>query len=158
MKILVVCSGNICRSPMVAEYLKHRLGREGLSHVVVSSAGTLGINGAPAAAEAIEAMAEVDVDLQGHRSRGISAADIQSSDMVIVMDHRHLEELAVRYPTGRDFRYLLRQFEKGPEPASSGRDLQDPIGSELAVFRKQREVLRVCVDHLVLHLKHTLPS
>lgn len=158
MKILVVCSGNICRSPMVAEYLKHRLSREGLSHVVVSSAGTLGIDGAPASREAIKAMEEIDIDLSGHRSRGISAADVQSSDLVLAMDHRHLEELAVRYPTGRDMRHLLRAFEAGPEPDSSARDLEDPIGSRLSVFRKQRDVIRVCVDHLVLHLKHSRPS
>ena len=69
-----------------------------------------------------------------------------------------VDELAVRFPTGRDRRYLLRQFEKGPHPGSSGRDLEDPMGASLSVFRKQREVVRVCVDHLVLHLKHALPS
>jgi protein-tyrosine-phosphatase len=47
MKVLFVCDGNICRSPLAAEYLRHRAVREGLSHVVVDSAGILGIEGAP---------------------------------------------------------------------------------------------------------------
>jgi protein-tyrosine phosphatase len=47
VKVLVVCSGNICRSPMAAEYLRHRAAHDGLSHLVVDSAGTLGIHGAP---------------------------------------------------------------------------------------------------------------
>ena len=67
MKALVVCSGNICRSPMVEAYLRHRLARSGLSHVVVSSAGTLGIQGAPASPEAIVAMEEIGIDLTACR-------------------------------------------------------------------------------------------
>ena len=159
MKILVICSGNICRSPMVEAYLRHRLNRSGLSHVVVSSAGTLEIAGVRASTEAIEAMAEIDIDLKTHRSRGLSAADVRSSDWIIAMDWRHLETLSERYPDGRERRVLLRAFETGPEPAEDPPDLDDPVGLQLGVFRKQREVIRACVDHFVLHLKHeALPS
>ena len=91
-----------------------------MSHVVVASAGTLGIEGAPASDEAIRALAEVDIDLTGHRSRALSTAE---------------------------------------RPAADALDLDDPIGAPLSVFRKQREIIRSCVDHLVLYLKHeTIPS
>ena len=158
MKVLVVCSGNICRSPMVAEYLRHRLSRSGMSHVVVAQGGTLGIKGAPASDEAIRAMSEIDIDLGSHRSRGLSAADLRTSEWVIAMDGGHLETLAARYPEGRDVRFLLRAFEAGPRPELSARDLEDPVGAPLSVFRKQRDLIRVCVDHLVLHLKHETSS
>ena len=154
MKILVVCSGNICRSPMVAAYLRQRLERSGLSHVVVASAGTLGIEGAPASAQALAAMADIEIDLSHHRSRALSAADLKTSEIVLVMDLGHLEFIAARYPERRDQRYLLRAFERGPEPSSEAPDLDDPIGSDLDVFREQRETIRVCVDHFVLHLRH----
>jgi len=154
MKILVICSGNICRSPMVAAYLRHRLNRSGLSHVVVSQGGTLRIDGAPAAKEAVEAMAEIDIDLSGHRSRALSGAEVRSSEWVVAMDYDHLEILAQRFPEGRDTRFLLRAFEAGPQPGPGARDLKDPVGAPLKVFREQRNLIRVCVDHLVLYLKH----
>ena len=154
MKILVICSGNICRSPMVAAYLRHRLVHSGLAHVIVSEGGTLGIEDAPAAREAVKAMAEIDIDLSGHRSRALTAAEIRSSDWVVAMDQDHMEILAERFPEGRDTRFLLCAFEDGAEPAASARDLADPIGAPLKVFRKQRDLIRVCVDHLVLYLKH----
>ncbi len=159
MKVLVICSGNICRSPMVAAYLRQRLNRSGMSHVVVASAGTLGIKDSPASDAAIQAMAEIDIDLAEHRSRALSSADLRSSEWVIAMDGGHLETLAARYPEGRDTRVLLRAFEAGPQPAPNARDLDDPVGAPVSVFRKQRDLIRVCVDHLVLHLKHeTIPS
>ncbi len=159
MQVLIICSGNICRSPMVAGYLRHRLSRSGMSHVVVASAGTLGIEGSPAAVEAIRALAEIDIDLTGHRSRALSATDLRISELVIAMDGSHLETLAARYPQGREKRFLLRAFEAGPRPAAGASDLDDPIGEPLSVFRKQREIIRDCVDHLVLSLKHeTIPS
>ena len=144
---------------MVAAYLQHRLASSGMSYVVVAQGGTLGINGSPASGEAIRAMAEIDIDLESHRSRGLAAADLRSSEIVIAMDGDHLETLAERYPEGRDSRYLLRAFEAGPQPAVNAPDLDDPIGCPPSVFRKQREIIRVCVDHLVLHLKHeAMPS
>ncbi len=154
IKVLIVCSGNICRSPMVAAYLRQRLADSGLSHVVVASAGTLGIAGAPASVLATAAMADIDIDLRDHRSRALSEADLKTSEIVLVMDHGHLEFIAARYPDGRDQRYLLRAFERGPEPSSEAPDLDDPIGSDLDVFREQRETIRVCVDHFVLHLRN----
>ena len=65
MKVLFICSGNICRSPMAAAYLRHVVsGSPGRRAVEVESSGTLGIEGAPASDEAIVAMEEIGVDLE----------------------------------------------------------------------------------------------
>ena len=127
-----------------------------MSYIVVASAGTLGIEGSPASDEAIRALTEIDIDLKAHRSRALSAADLRSSELVIAMDGGHLVTLAARYPEGRDTRLLLRAFEAGLRPAPDALDLDDPIGAPLSVFRKQLAVIRVCVDHLVLYLKHEM--
>ena len=75
------------------------------------------------------------------------------------MDGGHLETLATRYPQGRELRFLLRAFQAGLRPAPDALDLDDPVGAPLSVFRKQLDVIRLCVDHLVLYLKHeTIPS
>jgi protein-tyrosine phosphatase len=154
MKILVICSGNICRSAMAACYLDHRVRRAGLSHVRVSSAGLLGIEGAPASVEAIAVLGEHGIDLTGHRSRGIGASDIRTADLVIAMTLDHLELLELRYPAREQRRFLLRAFERQAEPRGGAAELDDPIGEEISVFREQFTIIRDCVDHMLLYLKY----
>jgi protein-tyrosine-phosphatase len=155
MKVLFVCSGNICRSAMAAEYFRHRAAQSGLSHIVVDSAGTLDINGSPASPEAVEVLSEIGVDLSAHRSRGIRASDLQTADLVVAMTRDHLEELAHRFPHGDGERMILRSFEQGSRADPDAPDLEDPIGQPVEFYREQRSILTRCLDHLVLHLRHS---
>jgi len=154
MRILFVCSGNICRSPMAAEYARHRLASSGLSHVVVDSAGTLGIEGEPPTAEAKEVVREHKLDIGHHRSRGIREHDLRTADWVIMMAMLHVEEIERRFPSRLRTWAVLRAFEEGPAPRVGAPDLEDPIGEPIEAYRAAFEVIRKCVDHLVLHLKH----
>ena len=154
MKVLFVCSGNICRSAMAAAYFRHRAGDRGLSHVVVDSAGTLDIEGAPASAESVEVLREIGVDLSGHRSKALTEAQLWTSDLVIGMTRDHLETIAVRDTAGSARRYLLRAFERGAVADPNAADLEDPIGRSLEFYREQRELLLTCLDHLAIHLRH----
>ena len=155
MKVLFVCDGNICRSPMAAEYLRHRAVREGLSHVLVDSAGLLGIEGSPAAPLAVQVADEAGVDLTRHRSRGITASDIRTADVIVAMTATHLEMLTRRYLGGSgEPRYLLRAFERGPNPIRGAPDLGDPIRDPVQKYRDAFIIIRTCVDHLILHLRH----
>ena len=154
MKILVVCSGNICRSPMAAEYLRHRAARSGLSHLVVESAGLLGIEGALPSSEAIEVLREDGLDLSRHRSRGVSHSDIRTADLVITMSLDHLDALEKLFPEGAGERYLIRAFESGPQPIGGAPELEDPIGMDRDTYRDRYRCIKTCIDHLVLHLRH----
>jgi protein-tyrosine-phosphatase len=154
MKVLFVCSGNICRSAMAAAYFRRIAADKGLSHVLVDSAGTLGIEGSPASREAIEALREVGVDLSDHRSRGVRAEDLRTADLVVAMTRDHLEFLAARHPHGDGERVLIRFFENGPDPDPDAPDLVDPMGQPLAFYRAQLPVLMRCLDHLALNVKH----
>jgi len=153
MKVLFICSGNICRSPMAAGYFLHRAEAEGLTDVEVDSAGTLGIRRARASEEAISAMAEIGVDISEHRSKGIKAKNLETVDFTLAMGHEHLDYLALRHPGGEDDRLLLRAFENGPRPDPNPRDLTDPIGRPLAFYRDQVPMITRCVDHLIDYLK-----
>ncbi len=154
MRVLFVCSGNICRSPMAAECLRDRAVRGRLSHLVVESAGTLGINGHPAAAEAIAALDEIGLDLRGHRSRGLRESDLRTADLIVCMSHDHLIYLAEAYADFDIDPVLIRAFEEGPVPDPNARDLDDPMGEPIEVYRQQRTILLRCLDHLALRLRH----
>ncbi len=154
MRVLFVCSGNICRSPMAAEYLRHRAAHDGLAHLVVNSAGLLGIEGERAAPHAVTVLREAGIELAGHRSRGVRPSDVSTADLVVAMSQEHLEQLRERFPSGPGRRVLIREFERGPEPRPDAPDLDDPVGLPVAAFRDTFGLIRSCVDHLILHLKH----
>lgn len=155
MKVLFVCSGNICRSPMAAAYLEHRAAQSGLSHIVVGSAGTLGIRGQPASDEAIEVLDDAGIDLRSHRSRGLKRHDVRSSDVVLGMEIGHIRKIKqLRGATECQIR-MLRAYEHGVDPVAMPPNLDDPIGLPVSVYRESFALIRTCVDHLMIGLRHT---
>ena len=154
MRVLFVCSGNICRSARAAAYFRHHAAQRGLSHVIVDSGGTLGIEGAPASEEAIVAMREIGVDLSGHRSKGLTREQLRNADLALGMTRAHLEQMAHLDPRGTERQLLLRAFEHGAQPNPAARGLKDPIGRPLAFYRELVPIIARCLDHLILHLKH----
>jgi protein-tyrosine phosphatase len=143
---------------MAAEYLRHRAARKGLPHLVVDSAGTLGIDGAPPSAEAVRTLRESGLELSGHRSKGLASSDVRSSDLIVGMAAEHLEHVAAIYPEAPGERWLLRAFERSSRPEPGARELRDPIGQAIEVYREQFGLIRTCVDHLVLYLRHLVPG
>jgi protein-tyrosine-phosphatase len=158
MRILVICSGNICRSPMVAEYLRHRASQEGLSHLVVESAGTLGITGSPASCEAIQVFDEHGLDLSRHRSQALTDVLVSGSDVIVGMAREHRAYLDEAHPDFPGECWLLRSFENGATPRAAAPDLADPIGCDLETYRSQFPLIRRCVDHLLIYLMRAGPG
>lgn len=80
-RVLIVCAGNTCRSPMAAAMARHLLG-EG-AHV--ESAGTSADDGASATKDAVQAMKERGLDLGSHRSRSVGVLNVRDFDLLIAM-------------------------------------------------------------------------
>jgi protein-tyrosine-phosphatase len=87
LRVLTVCTGNTCRSPMAAAILDRRLAEAG-TEATVASAGTLGWRGRAATAHAVAVMEEMGLDISAHRSRRIDAGDLDV-DLVLAMTRDH---------------------------------------------------------------------
>ncbi len=100
LRILMVCSGNICRSPTAEGVLRHRLERAGLGAIVqVGSAGTHGYHTAePPDPRAVRAAAARGYDLSRLRARPLDPDDFQRFDVLLAMDNTHLAWLHKRRP------------------------------------------------------------
>lgn len=150
-RIVFVCTGNTCRSPMAEGLFKHRLA-ERLGCPVddltargfaVSSAGLAAAPGDAATRESAEAVREYGVDLSAHRSRYAGADLIARADDVIVMTHGHLLTVASKYPVlGGGLRLLC----------GADGDLDDPIRGGPDVYRACAETIRQHVDRLITEL------
>jgi protein-tyrosine phosphatase len=126
--ILIVCSGNLCRSPF-AEGLLRRLLTErfGASAPAVSSVGTIARDGAPATPEAIVVASEHGVDASSHTARRLAREDLAEADLVLTMTSEQRDAVARvdAQATGKTFtvKELVRLLEtlpgseraKGPE-------------------------------------------
>ena len=110
-RILVVCTGNICRSPMGEYLLRSRLAEAGKAGEI-RSAGVGALVGEPAEPEAIERMQALGIDLSPHRAQQASVVLCRWAELVLVMEPHHREALGDIDPTVRGKTFLLGYWGK----------------------------------------------
>lgn len=130
MRILAICTGNTCRSPMFAALLGRELAERGIE-AEVRSAGTAASAGEPASVGARHAMAELGLNLSAHRATPLSAVDATDFDLVLAMTSRHA--VAARAAGVEAVRLAVIAAESGGVP--------DPFGGDASDYASCAEVL-----------------
>ena len=146
MRVLIVCTGNTCRSPLAALALLDELGAD-RERVEVSSAGTAAWEGQPASPATIELAGQEGFDLAGHRSRRVTPALARGADLILVMEREQAR--AVQALGGDPQRtHVLSEW---PEPGEPGLPVSDPFGAS-------REAYEECWRRIRRHVRRIVPQ
>jgi protein-tyrosine phosphatase len=162
-EILVLCTANVCRSPMAQAMLARELAARG-QRARVTSAGVAAAGGAPVPGEVATVLAGYGLDVTGHRSAAVTAGDLDGADLILTMAREHLRYAVVQAPLTWPRAFTLRELARrgaraGPrapgEPlagwlarAHAGRsrmallgdgepdDVPDPFGGRLSDYQR----------------------
>ncbi|GAB4131445.1 MAG: low molecular weight protein-tyrosine-phosphatase [Acidobacteriota bacterium] len=150
LRILIVCSGNICRSPMAAALARRRLEEAGFSGFCVESGGTLDLEGQPAHPHAQRAVRVRGLSLEEHRSRTLSAAQLDQATHILVMAPEHIREVLFRRPQFQDRIVKLWEFTDKPRRLNR---IADPLGQPYKVFAACRDDIDECLRNWIKTLR-----
>lgn len=139
--VLVLCAGNICRSPMAERYLRRRFAAVGRDDVAVTSAGFVRREDRPSPERAVRAAGEFDVDLSDYRSRTLTPAMLAESDLVFLMDAYNYDAFRRRFAGDSADVFFLKPL--GP---ADGFEITDPHGTDLATFQRVYGEVAAAVD------------
>jgi protein arginine phosphatase len=134
--VLIVCTANICRSPMAAAILRQLVAkRQDANEWRIESAGTWANYGSPAATMSRFVMESMGMNISTHQSQPVRQNLIQQFDLILTMERNHKEALQVGFPEFANHIYMLSEI------IGLEQDIWDPIGGELADYRETAQEL-----------------
>lgn len=141
--ILVLCIGNICRSPLAEAYLKVKAAEKGLT-LDISSAGLHALVEHPADPQSVKIAERIGLDLSQHKARQVNSKMMKQADLVFVMTQNQLQEVHHRFPETRGKVFLVHN--------APAKDIADPYKQEDHAFDRAWEMIKVGVDAWVTTL------
>jgi len=142
--IMLVCTGNTCRSPMAQGILRSMIEKDNIANVEVISSGTGTLDGYPATANAVQASKKNGIDISDHHSEAVTAELVRASDVILALAYEHYVYITESFPEADGRVFMIKAFpDHEPSPELS---VEDPLGlgldEYLATHRELEKELR----------------
>lgn len=145
MKVMFICTGNTCRSPM-AQGLLEKMAKDREKQIEVYSCGTHAINGNTASSHAIEVMEKRGIDLTKHRATNIKDANIYNMDYIFCVTQNHKDYVLQLYPELKGKVYTIKEYLKNVD---KNQDIKDPWGYDVHTYEEVAQELENCIESMI---------
>lgn len=146
-RILFLCTGNTCRSPLAQVIAQRALTTRGWTQVEVRSAGIGAADGSPASAGAQDAAARHGLDLSTHTAQHLTAESVDWADLVLAMAPHHLQ--VARAMGAADKAALITEVAAAEDPEGIPESVVDPFGGSDREYEATYELLERLVDRVL---------
>lgn len=131
-KIIAVCTGNTCRSPMVEGIINNLIKQNNVLDTIVFSAGLAAVDGEEVSNYATKVLAEISIDISNYRSKSLIITDLYDADYIYVMTIQH-KDVILEALDGD----VLKSIEK----KIIVMDIPDPFGLDITKYRETRDMI-----------------
>lgn len=132
--VMMVCIGNICRSPVAEVLLQHQQ-----PQLNVFSSGLGALVGKPADPKSVELMTDKGIDLNNHCAQQINSVLVSKADLILVMEQKHVDIVQSKYPEARGKVHLIGKWTNDVE-------IPDPYKKEKAAFSSAAALIESGLD------------
>ncbi len=148
MKIMFVCTGNICRSAMAHWLMEKKLKDNNIKNVEIYSCGIFASDGDMATYNACDVMEEYEVDLTKHRATNIKKSNIEEMDLILCATTSHKNTILYEYPNLKNKVFTMKEYVQANEEKED-LDIKDPWGYDVETYRFCAIEIDACLEKLV---------
>lgn len=151
MKVMFICTGNICRSAM-AEGMFRKMS-ENMDNIEIYSCGVYAETGDYATYNAVEAAKEYDADISSHRATNIRESEIEKMDLILCATNSHKQSVIYLYPKLKGKVFTMKEFA-GIDKEGQDMDIKDPWGYDEYVYSRCAEEINECLEKTLEKIKN----
>ena len=151
MKIMYICTGNICRSAMAEAILRKEAEKSNLN-IEVYSSGIFAQNSEPATENSIKVMEEYEIDLKNHKATNTKDASLNEMDLILCMTEGHKQLIIQMYPHLKEKTYIFKEYLGYKENL----DIADPWGGSLEIYKQTAKQIYEHTKELIEKIQNNI--